>query len=136
MGRLTGWRLGIMLATGAGVDAGSAAAQAASDTVLGVHDTLVTPSAQYAAGGFHRWLFGSHYRDLWTTPVRVPILDLSRFAGGLRPTERGAASRPSRCASRVATAASTRFARWTRIHRHCCPLSSSTPSCRRSSRTR
>jgi len=52
-------------------------------------DTLVTPGERYAASGFHRWLFGSHYRDLWTTPVRVPVLDLDRFAGGLRPTRRG-----------------------------------------------
>ena len=26
---------------------------------------------------------------LWTTPIRVPVLDLDRFAGGLTPTERG-----------------------------------------------
>ncbi|HKT60846.1 MAG TPA: BamA/TamA family outer membrane protein, partial [Gemmatimonadales bacterium] len=29
------------------------------------------------------------YRDLWATPIRVPILDLHQFAGGLNPTERG-----------------------------------------------
>ncbi|MGN6392281.1 MAG: BamA/TamA family outer membrane protein [Gemmatimonadales bacterium] len=52
-------------------------------------DTVVTPGAHYAASGIHRWLLGDHYRDLWTTPVRVPVLDLHQFAGGLRPTERG-----------------------------------------------
>jgi hypothetical protein len=51
----------------------------AMDTTLG---------ASYRAGGFHRFLFGTRYRALWTTPVRVPILDLRRFAGGLRPLER------------------------------------------------
>ncbi|HKT60890.1 MAG TPA: hypothetical protein VJQ46_12635, partial [Gemmatimonadales bacterium] len=43
-------------------------------------DTVVTPDANYAAGGLHRWLFGAHYRDLWATPIRVPILDLHQFA--------------------------------------------------------
>ncbi|RMH18349.1 MAG: hypothetical protein D6701_06450 [Gemmatimonadetes bacterium] len=49
-------------------------------------DTVrVVPGALYAAGSFHEWLFGAHYRAVWTTPVRVPVLDLSRFAGGLTP---------------------------------------------------
>jgi hypothetical protein len=52
----------------------------AMDTTLG---------ERYRAGGLHRFLFGTRYRTLWTTPVRVPILDLRRFAGGLRPIERG-----------------------------------------------
>ncbi len=49
----------------------------------------VTPGAAYAAGGLHRFLFGDHYRDLWTTPIRVEVLDLQRFAGGLTPVKRG-----------------------------------------------
>ena len=39
----------------------------------------------YRAGGVHRFLFGTRYRGLWTTPVRVPVLDLRTEAGGLRP---------------------------------------------------
>ena len=49
----------------------------------------VTPGASYAAGGLHRFFFGDHYRDLWTTPIRVQVLDLQRFAGGLTPVKRG-----------------------------------------------
>jgi hypothetical protein len=60
-----------------------ASGQAASDTVV------ITPGARYRSGRLHTWLFGRHYRDLWTTPVRVERLDLDRFAGGLRPTRRG-----------------------------------------------
>lgn len=41
--------------------------------------------ARYQAGGLHRFLFGNAYRDLWTTPMRVPVLNLKTFAGGLRP---------------------------------------------------
>jgi hypothetical protein len=44
---------------------------------------------RYAASGLREWLMGSRYRDLWTTPVRVPVLDLSSFAGGLAPLRRG-----------------------------------------------
>src|SRR5262245_20803743 len=36
--------------------------------------------------GFHRFEFGNGYRDLWTTPFEVDVLDLKSFAGGLTPT--------------------------------------------------
>jgi hypothetical protein len=49
----------------------------------------VAAGERYAASGLRRWLMGSRYRDLWTTPVRVPVLDLSSFAGGLAPLRRG-----------------------------------------------
>ena len=45
-----------------------------------------TPGAQYEAGGFYRFLFGSSYRDLWTTPITVEILDLRATGNGLTPT--------------------------------------------------
>jgi hypothetical protein len=50
-------------------------------------DSLVTmaPGARYAKGGLAAAVAGRHYRDLWTTPVRVPVLALRRFAGGLTP---------------------------------------------------
>lgn len=49
----------------------------------------VIPGARYAASGLHRFFFGAHYRQLWTTPVQAERLDLATFAGGLRATERG-----------------------------------------------
>jgi len=52
--------------------------------------TVVTAAGeQYRAGAFHRWTLGRHYRDLWTTPIEVEVLDLSTFAGGLTPTRVG-----------------------------------------------
>ena len=48
----------------------------------------VVIGAQYRAGGFHRWLWGTEYRRLWTTPVKVEVLDLHSFAGGLTPLSR------------------------------------------------
>src|SRR6185503_1432708 len=45
--------------------------------------------AHYQAGSFARLLFGETYRPLWMTPIKVPVLSLERYAGGLRPTQRG-----------------------------------------------
>ena len=50
---------------------------------------VVTPGAGYEAGWFARILLGDQWRDLWTTPVEVPVLDLQSFDGGLRPQRRG-----------------------------------------------
>lgn len=49
----------------------------------------VAPGKQYKAGGLQRLFLGAHWRDLWTTPIEVEILDLGRFAGGLTPHKRG-----------------------------------------------
>lgn len=48
---------------------------------------LVTAGREYAAGALHRFVLGEHHRDVWTTPIRVPTLDLSTFAGGLTPLQ-------------------------------------------------
>src|SRR5687767_9804347 len=50
---------------------------------------VVAPGARYGAGSFHQWFFGSGYRELWVTPVRVPVLDLRTVAGGLKPVKEG-----------------------------------------------
>ncbi|MDX1492919.1 MAG: hypothetical protein R3253_02505, partial [Longimicrobiales bacterium] len=49
----------------------------------------VTPGSGYQASGVHRGLFGGGYRDLWTTPIRVPVVDLSDMGGGLTPMRLG-----------------------------------------------
>src|SRR5690606_36895844 len=49
----------------------------------------VQAGTRYSAGSVERLLLGNDYRDLWTTPVRVPILDPDTFNGGLIPLERG-----------------------------------------------
>jgi len=50
---------------------------------------VIEAGARYGAGWLHRWLFGTEYRELWTRPVRVEVLDLHTFAGGLTPTTAG-----------------------------------------------
>jgi len=47
------------------------------------------PGPEYEAGWLHEFFFGAHWRDLWTTPLEVEILDLEKFAGGLTPIEKG-----------------------------------------------
>lgn len=79
---------GFALIAGLITAAAPAAAQSADSLRPGSFVTI-TPGAHYRAGGLHRALFGAHYRDLWTTPIRVEVLDLATFAGGLTPTRRG-----------------------------------------------
>lgn len=52
-------------------------------------DSVTVVAGDYAAGWFKRWLFGSDYRDLWTTPIRVPVLNIGTYAGGLTPVRTG-----------------------------------------------
>ncbi len=49
----------------------------------------VVAGTPYGAGWLHRLLLGAHYRDLWTVPLQVEVLDLAGFAGGLTPIKRG-----------------------------------------------
>ncbi len=49
----------------------------------------VTAGPQYASGALHRLLLGTDYRALWTASMRVELLDLASFAGGLTPLRRG-----------------------------------------------
>ena len=43
----------------------------------------------YDVDGILRTLGGGNWRDLWATPVQVPVLDLDTFAGGLKPERTG-----------------------------------------------
>ncbi len=45
----------------------------------------VIAGERYKVSGFHELLLGKDYRDLWTTPIEVEVLDLNSYAGGLRP---------------------------------------------------
>ena len=50
---------------------------------------IITPEPNFKAGWLHELFFGKHWRDVWTTPVKVKILDLNTFAGGLTPIKKG-----------------------------------------------
>ena len=59
----------------------AASAPALSQSVGGAaaDSVSVVPGPDYAAGSFHRFFWGDHYRDVWTTEIRVPVLDLLRL---------------------------------------------------------
>jgi hypothetical protein len=66
-----------------------AAAQEPVTRHAGSDSVMATAGTRYGAGWINRFLLGTTYRNLWTTPIRVPVLDLRRFAGGLTPSKTG-----------------------------------------------
>jgi len=52
-------------------------------------DTTIIPAKEYRTGVFHNFIFGMHWRDVWTEPIKVELLDLNKFAGGLTPSRKG-----------------------------------------------
>ncbi len=55
----------------------------------GARTHMVIPGERFRASGFKRWFYGSNYRDLWTTPIEVAVLDLDSVGGGLTPLRTG-----------------------------------------------
>ncbi len=52
-------------------------------------ERIVIPNGNYKAGWFHKIFFGAHWRDLWSTPIKIKVLNLDKFAGGLKPLKKG-----------------------------------------------
>jgi hypothetical protein len=49
----------------------------------------IMAGAEYAAGWMHRLFFGDHYRDTWTTEVKIPYLKIDNTFNGLKPLKKG-----------------------------------------------
>lgn len=49
----------------------------------------VSAGANYSANGLHELFFGEHWRDIWTTSVKVKVLDINKYDGGLSPLKEG-----------------------------------------------
>jgi len=64
-----------------------ATAQVIPPPLPGTPTATVAAGSRYKAGAIRRFFLGSNYRDLWSTPITVPVLDLRVFAGGLKPTK-------------------------------------------------
>lgn len=51
-------------------------------------EVTVIPGPQFSTTSWIRWLgtalFGARYRELWRTPISIPVLDVQATAGGLR----------------------------------------------------
>ena len=63
----------------------------ASELPRGLGGTVVVPTdvnfttGPFRNSGFQRTVWGAGYRDVWATPVAMPVLDLGAEAGGLVP---------------------------------------------------
>ncbi len=55
----------------------------------------IVVAGDYQANSFERFFAGDHWRDLWITPVKVPVLDVNEYAGGLTPIEKGGGQQTS-----------------------------------------
>ena len=55
----------------------------------GARTHVVIPGERFRVSSFNRWFYGRNYRDLWTTPIEVQVLDLDRVGGGLTPLRTG-----------------------------------------------
>jgi hypothetical protein len=62
-----------------------AAAPEGSASSVRVETRTVVAGKEFDRGGKWRYWFGQGYRKAWTTPVELPVLDLSTEAGGLTP---------------------------------------------------
>lgn len=54
-----------------------------------VKEFIVVANENYRAGWLHSFFAGKLWRDLWTTPFKVSVLDINKFAGGLTPIKTG-----------------------------------------------
>src|SRR5690349_24779403 len=51
---------------------------------------IISASNKYQHPSFvKRILIGKNYRDVWSTPVKMKMLDITTEKGGLKPTELG-----------------------------------------------
>lgn len=57
-------------------------------SVLAAETRTIVADPTLSAGPIHRFLLGPDYRNLWTTPAEIEVLDLSTEAGGLTPAFR------------------------------------------------
>ncbi|MDH4349237.1 MAG: hypothetical protein OEW17_10545, partial [Gemmatimonadota bacterium] len=81
------------LAAGLVLLALSASAAEAQAVPVTRDSITLTPGPQFSTTSWIRWLgtplFGSRYRDLWRTPITLPLLDIQATAGGLVESGRG-----------------------------------------------
>ncbi|SIQ90919.1 hypothetical protein [Pontibacter lucknowensis] len=55
----------------------------------GTDSVWVVAGRHYERGWLHRLFWGRHHRDSWTTPVKLPVFDLSRVNGGMEVIKKG-----------------------------------------------
>ena len=77
------------LCLGATSGRGQTPAGASPRPLVGTDTVLTFADSSFVAGGLHRFLFGREYRRVWEQPFEAPVLAVSVFDGGLKPTKLG-----------------------------------------------
>ncbi len=75
----------VMLLT-ASTEAGASLRKVPPEQLTGRAAAVVVPGGDYASDPAKKLVLGANWRELWATPIEVPVLDLARFAGGLNPS--------------------------------------------------
>ncbi|MEO6694571.1 MAG: BamA/TamA family outer membrane protein [Ignavibacteria bacterium] len=60
-----------------------------TNTIPPNETTRIVPGKQFKAGILHKFFFGEHWRNLWTTEIDAEVIDLKTFANGLTPIKKG-----------------------------------------------
>ena len=81
-------RVGLLACAGAVLPC-SGWAQSNAAPRPGQDSVVIQASKKYGASFIHAYLLGHNYRDVWYQPTKVPVLDLSKYAGGLTALEEG-----------------------------------------------
>jgi hypothetical protein len=81
--RTFGFVVALLLGAGGSLWAGEAATGLADSPSANTKTEAIQPL--YRGRAIHRFLWGDDYRDLWTAPIRIEVLDLQTTAGGLKP---------------------------------------------------
>ena len=55
----------------------------------GPDSVWVIAGRHYERNWLHRLIWGRHNRDIWTTPVKLPVFDLARVNGGMTVVKKG-----------------------------------------------
>ena len=76
---------GVMALAATLVSPAEALAQEGSSSSVRRETRTIVAGKEFDRGGKWRYWFGDGYRKAWTTPVELPVLDLSTEAGGLQP---------------------------------------------------
>src|SRR5690349_5360176 len=82
-------RLGVVAAAAFAPTATNAQAQRPPKAIVSKDSVSIAAATHYDAGGFSRFWLGDTYRDYWMKPVKVPVLPLGTYAGGLKPLKEG-----------------------------------------------
>ncbi|OKL41363.1 hypothetical protein [Pontibacter flavimaris] len=59
------------------------------EAAAGPDSAWVILGRHYDRSGFHRFFWGDHHRQLWTTPVKLPVFRLDTANGGMQVVKKG-----------------------------------------------